>query len=63
MIGCAGNGDSISSEPHHTLLYCLGEEAEAVLTSTNVEDEERKVYNSVIKKVDDFFKVRKNDIY
>ena len=41
-----------------TLLYCLGEEAEAVLASTNITDEEWKVYDTVLKKLDDFFKVR-----
>ena len=46
-----------------TLLYCLGEEAEAVLASTNITDEERKVYDTVLKKFDDFFKVRKNVIF
>ena len=46
-----------------TLLYCLGEESEAVLSSTNVTDDERKVYATVVEKLDDFFKVRKNVIY
>ena len=46
-----------------TLLYCLGEEAEAVLESTNIKDEERKVYDTVLKKFDDFFKACKNVIY
>ena len=41
----------------------MGEEAEAVLASTNVDEEERKSYDSVVKKFDDFFKVRKNVIY
>ena len=46
-----------------TLLYCLGEESEAVLSSTNVTNDERKVYATVVEKLDDFFKVRKNVIY
>ena len=46
-----------------TLLYCLGEEAEAVLESTNINDDERKVYDTVLKKFDDFFRIRKNVIY
>ena len=46
-----------------TLLYCLGEESEAVLFSTNVTEDERKVYTTVVQKLDDFFKVRKNVIY
>ena len=43
-----------------TLLYCLGEEAEGVLTSTNVTADERKVYDTVVEK---FFKVRRNVIF
>lgn len=39
------------------LLYCLGEEAEAVLSSTNITNEERNVFNTVIGKFDAFFKV------
>ena len=45
------------------LLYCLGEEAEAVLASMNVMDEERKDYKKVIEKFDSLFQVRKNVIY
>ena len=46
-----------------TLLYCLGGEADDVLTSTNITEEERKQYASVLKKLDDFFKVRRNVIF
>ena len=46
-----------------TLLYCLEEEADAVLASTNIKDDKRKVYATVLQKFDDFFKVRKNIIY
>ena len=46
-----------------TFLYCLGEEADAVLTSTNPSDEDRKGYDAVIMKFDGFFKVRKNIIF
>ena len=46
-----------------TLLYCLGEEAEAVLNSTNATQEESKEYDTVIGKFDAFFKVRKNVIF
>ena len=41
------------------LLHCLGEEAEAVLNSTNVTKAESKEYDTVIGKFDAFFKVRK----
>ena len=43
-----------------TLLYCLGEEAEAVLSSTNATADDRKDYDTVLGKFDAFFQVRKN---
>ncbi|KAL5506839.1 hypothetical protein EMCRGX_G008586 [Ephydatia muelleri] len=46
-----------------TLLYCLGEEAENVLSSMNATVEERGSYVAVLKKFNDFFKVRKNIIF
>ena len=46
-----------------TLLYCLGEEANGVLTSTNVTADERKSYAAVIAKFDTFFQVRRNTIF
>ena len=39
-----------------TLLYCLGEAADAVLTSTNISEEERKQYGQVMAKFDDFLR-------
>ena len=44
------------------LLYCLGEEADDILTSTNISMESRKKYNDVLAKFDAHFKVRKNII-
>ena len=46
-----------------TLLYCLGEEAENVLSSMNITAEERGSYVAVLKKFNDFFKVQKNIIF
>ena len=46
-----------------TLLYCMGQEAETVLTSTNITDDERKVYSSVVAKFDSFFKVTRKVIF
>ena len=46
-----------------TLLYCLGEESEDVLSSTNASEEDRKKYETVMEKFDSFFKVRKNVIF
>lgn len=45
------------------LLYCLGEDAEDVLTSTNISDEERHRYQIVLEHFDSFFKVRKNVVF
>ena len=47
----------------NTLLYCLGEEAEAVLNSTNPSAEDKEVYATVLGKFDGFFHVRKNVIF
>ena len=46
-----------------TLLYCIGEEAEAVLASTGLTEEERKDYDAVLGKFDKYFKVRWNIIF
>ena len=35
-----------------TLLYCLGDEADSVLASTNVSQAERAVYATVLEKLD-----------
>ena len=40
-----------------TLLYCLGEEAEDVFTSTNISNNDRKQCDQVLGKMDAFFKV------
>ena len=46
----------------NTLLYCLGEEAEGVLSSTGISDESQK-YTDVIAQFKEHFKVRRNTIY
>ena len=46
----------------NTLLYCLGKEAKDILASTNIGEEDRKKYDSVLAKFDSFFSVRKNMI-
>ena len=46
-----------------TLLYCLREEADDVLNSTNISAEDAKKYDKVIGKFDEYFQVRKNVIY
>ena len=46
-----------------TLLYCMGEEADMILTSTNISCDDRKKYDQVVAKLDAFFKERNNVIY
>ena len=46
-----------------TLLYCLGEQADAVLSSTGISEDNRKKYSEVMSKFDEYFKVRKNIIF
>lgn len=41
----------------------MGEEAESVLSSTNITDANREKYDSVMSKFDEFFQVRKNFIF
>ena len=43
-----------------TLLYCLGEEADDILTSINITDDDRKKYFVMLAKFDGHFKVHKN---
>ena len=45
-----------------TLLYCLGEEADNILASTNITDDDRKKYSEVLTKFNGHF-VRKNIIF
>ena len=44
-------------------FYCLEEDAEDVLVSTNISSDDKKVYGRVIAQFDTFFKVRKNTIF
>ena len=46
----AGLQDDSTTKQVNTLLYCLGEEAESVLMSTNITDEDQKDYSKGIKK-------------
>ena len=54
---CVASGLSTESSARqvNTLLYCLGEEAEDLLRSTNITEDERKVYLTVLGKFDGFF--------
>ena len=61
------SASKLSTEPEpqqvDTLLYCLGDESDSVLSSTNCTAEERKSYSSVLAKFDGYFKVRRNVIF
>lgn len=59
----SGLSEASATKQISTLLYCLGEEAEAVLTSTNATKEDRTDYARVLEKFNSFFQVRKNVIY
>ena len=53
------SGLSTESETRQvsTLLYCMGQDADNVLTSTNISDKDREKYTSVMAKFEEFFKV------
>ena len=59
----SGLTDDSEGKQVSTLLYCLGEQAEAVLNSTNASDTDKAKYETIIAKLDEFFKVRKNVIF
>ena len=46
-----------------TLLYCLGLNAEEVLDTTRISEDDKKKYEKVIDEFDKYFKVKKNVIY
>ena len=59
----SGLAEGSAAKQINMLLYCLGEEAESVLTSTNATAEDRENYDAVMEKFDTFFKVHRNVIY
>ena len=59
----SGLESSSESQQVSTLLYCIGEEAESVLISTDATADDRKEYKKTIAKFDEFFSVRRNVIY
>ena len=50
----SASGLNAEEEPRQvdTLLYCLGEEADSVLSSTNISTANRKKYDRVMEKFD-----------
>ena len=59
----SGLADADEVRQVSTLLYCMGEDAEGVLTSTNITEDNKKKYNEVIAKFEEFFRIRRNVIY
>ena len=59
----SGLSESSAEQQVSTLLYSMGEEADDVLSSTNITEAERKVYATVMGKFEEFFNVRKNIIF
>ena len=59
------SGLSAESEERQvsSLMYCMGEDAEEVLATTNITAEQKKEYRQVVQKFDEYFKVRKNLVY
>ena len=55
----SGLADGDKQKQITMLLYCLGEESESVLKSTKPTEEQLKEYDTVLKKFDEFFDVRK----
>ena len=46
-----------------TLLYCMGQDAEETLASTNITATDREQYHRVLAQFDSFYKVRRNVIF
>ena len=59
----SGLGEESDQRQISTLLYCLGEEADDVLSSTNITETQRRRYSDVLSKFDSFFHVTKNVIF
>ena len=55
--------DDTPARQTSTLLYCLGEEADLVLTSMNVTAEDRSDYDKVVELLDGNFQVCRNVIF
>ena len=47
----------------HTLIYTMGDEAEDILTSFRLTEEQRKNYTTVVEKFDSYFVKRRNLIF
>ena len=59
----SGLADDTPARQTSTLLYCLGEEADSVLTTMNATAENRSDYDKVMELLDGYFQVRRNVIF
>jgi len=59
----AGLSGESEARQINTLLYCLGGEANEVLMSTSITEDERRRFARVIGKFNEYFKVRRNVIF
>ena len=59
----SGLSTAEAAQQVNTLLYCMGAEADDVLSSTNITTPERLVYATVLQKFEDFVNVRRNVIF
>ena len=59
----SGLSEAAAKKQISTLLYCLEEEAEAILSSTNATAKEHSDCDHVLAKFGSFFQVQKNSIY
>ena len=59
----SGLADLSQERQISTLLYCLGHDAEEILRSTNISEDNRKQYDQVCASFNEFFNVCKNVIF
>ena len=55
--GLSGKSDERQA---NMLLYCLGADAEDILSTTNITADNHEKYQKILEKIDDFFAVRRN---
>ena len=56
----SGLSEDSNAKQVSTLLYCMGQDAEETLVSTNISAADREQYDRVLAQFDSFFKVRWN---
>ena len=53
----------MNAKPVHFFTACLGSDADDILATTRISDENRKKYSKVLEKFDEYFKVMRNVIF